>query len=250
MKTLEVKGLCKSFGGNKAVNDCSFDVEEKQITCLIGPNGAGKTTIFNLITGVLKADSGSILYRSQEIIGKSPIETVDLGIVRTFQDMRLFNEFTVLQNVLMAIRPRYGEGIIKGIFSSEHHPRVKAEREIGMEALKVVGLEHKAHLVVTALSYGEQKLVCLARAYAAKAELLLLDEPASGLDKTGFTGMQNVLDRFMEMGKTILLVEHNMDFVKGIANEVVFLHQGHALAQGSIDEITSDKNLTNIYFGY
>lgn len=250
MKVLEVKELNKSFGGNKAVRDCTFDVEEKRITCLIGPNGAGKTTIFNLITGVLKADSGSVLYKGRDICGESPIETVNQGIVRTFQDMRLWNEFTVLQNIQMAIRPRYGEGILKGLFSYDKHPKRVEEREKAMEALEVVGLADKADSIVTSLSYGEQKLICLARAYAAKGEMLLLDEPASGLDKSGFVGMQNVLDSFMHMGKTILLVEHNMDFVKDIADEVVFLHQGHALAQGKIDDITADKELTNIYFGY
>ena len=227
-----MKGLVKRFGGNVAVDHACFTVEEKGVTCLIGPNGSGKTTIFNLLTNMLPADEGSALYRGGELIGKSASAVVKRGVVRTFQDLKLFGEFTVLQNVLIAIRGRYGESVWQGLRYSPGAAGAKAGQQ------------------VRSLPYGEQKLVSLARLYAAKADLLLLDEPASGMDREGYRLLDGVIARLLDMGKTILLVEHNMEFVQAVARKVVFLHRGQVLAQGTMEEIRSDKQLTEIYFGY
>ncbi|MGN1413982.1 MAG: ABC transporter ATP-binding protein [Anaerovoracaceae bacterium] len=250
MPVLEVKGLTKKFGGLVAVNEASFTIEENKISCLIGPNGSGKTTIFNLITGSLPADSGSVLYKEQELIGKKVSQTVELGIARTFQDLKLFSEFTVLQNVMVAMRGRHGEKVLQGLFYSEKSAAAQKDLEKAHEILRLFDLNDEADTLVSGLPYGMQKLVSLARLYAVDANLLLLDEPASGMDKEGYAIMDQAMNIFIESGKTILLVEHNMDFVKNIAEKVIFLHQGKVLAQGSMEEITSDKHLTEIYFGY
>lgn len=250
MPVLEVKGLTKKFGGLVAVNEASFTIEKNKISCLIGPNGSGKTTIFNLITGSLPADSGSVLYNGQELIGKKVSQTVEMGISRTFQDLKLFSEFTVLQNVMVAMRKRHGEKVLQGFLYSEKSAAAQKDIEKAHEILRLFDLNDDADSLVSGLPYGMQKLVSLARLYAVDADLLLLDEPASGMDKEGYAIMDQAMNVFIENGKTILLVEHNMDFVKNIAEKVIFLHQGKVLAQGSMDDITSDKHLTEIYFGY
>lgn len=250
MAILEVKGLTKKFGGLVAVNDASFTIEEKKINCLIGPNGSGKTTIFNLITGSLPADSGSVVFKGQELIGKKVTQTVNMGIARTFQDLKLFGEFTVLQNVMVAMHGRHGENVLQGFLYSPKSAGAQKDLEKAFEILRLFDLEDEADTPVGGLPYGMQKLVSLARLYAVDAELLLLDEPASGMDKEGYAIMDKAMNIFIEKGKTILLVEHNMDFVRDIAEKIIFLHQGKVLAQGRMEDIMSDKHLTEIYFGY
>ena len=250
MPILEVSHLTKKFGGLVAVNDASFTVEENRITCLIGPNGSGKTTVFNLITGAIPADGGSVRYKGNELIGKRVVQTVSLGVARTFQDLKLFGEFTVLQNVMVALRGRHGETVPAGLTYSDRSAKARADIEKAQEILALFGLSDAAETPVGSLPYGMQKLVSLARLYAVDAELLLLDEPASGMDHDGYGVLEKALEIFIADGKTILLVEHNIDFVRTVADKVIFLHQGQVLAEGSIDQITADKHLTEIYFGF
>lgn len=250
MSILEVQQLTKRFGGLVAVNGASFTAEENQITCLIGPNGSGKTTIFNLITGALPADGGSAIYDGCQLIGKKVVQTVELGVARTFQDLKLFQEFTVLQNVMAAMRPRFGEKVLEGLLYRPNAPRAREDLERAHHILSLFGLSGQADTCVASLPYGQQKLVSLARLYAVDARLLLLDEPASGMDHEGYELLEKALHIFMERGKTILLVEHNIDFVRTVADKVVFLHQGQVMAQGSVQQIMQDERLTDIYFGF
>ena len=198
----------------------------------------------------IPADGGSVRYKGNELIGKRVVQTVSLGVARTFQDLKLFGEFTVLQNVMVALRGRHGETVTAGLTYSDRSAKAWADIEKAQEILTLFGLSDAAETPVASLPYGMQKLVSLARLYAVDAELLLLDEPASGMDHDGYGVLEKALEIFIADGKTILLVEHNIDFVRTVADKVIFLHQGQVLAEGSIDQITADKHLTEIYFGF
>jgi len=247
---LQATGLEVSFGGLKALRDCSFTVEQGRITCLVGPNGAGKTTIFNVITGFLRPDAGSVTYKGQSLDGWKPQAIVAAGIARTFQNLRLFTDLTAADNVLASLPAQSGEEPLEAIFRPFHV--ASAQRRRRTEALAIldrVGLSHRAMDFVRNLSYGEQKLLIIARVLATGAELLLLDEPASGLSAGALDGVMTLLRRLQDDGKTLLVVEHNTRVVQKIADDVLFLHQGHLLAQGSPEAIVNDPALAEIYFG-
>jgi branched-chain amino acid transport system ATP-binding protein len=247
---LNVSAVDKSFGGLKALRDCSFSVQKGAITCLVGPNGAGKTSIFNVITGFITPDNGKIEFEGRSLVGHSPQAIVALGIARTFQNLRLFNDMTVLDNVLVSIRGQFGEMVLTGLFMPFRTQRdLKLKTEIARSLLNDVGLGTKGTELVRNLSYGEQKLLCIARVLASGAELILLDEPASGLSTSELQSTINLLHKLRDDGKTLLIVEHNTRVVKQIAQEVLFLHQGHLMARGTPDEITKDPALAEIYFG-
>jgi branched-chain amino acid transport system ATP-binding protein len=247
---LEVTGLNKSFGGLQALRDCSFTITQGRITCLVGPNGAGKTTIFNAITGFLRPDTGSVAYRGTSLDGLSPQAIVRHGIARTFQNLRLFADLTALDNVLVGISGQFAEEPLGAIFRPFHAAR--AQRRRSAEALTIldhVGLADRARELVRNLSYGEQKLLTVARVLATGAELLLLDEPASGMSAGALDNIMALLRRLQTDGKTLLVVEHNTRVVQQIADDVLFLHQGHLMAQGTPQEIIADPALAEIYFG-
>ncbi|MBN9245033.1 MAG: ABC transporter ATP-binding protein [Mesorhizobium sp.] len=250
MSYLEVSAVNVSFGGLRALNDCNFTIEAGKITCLVGPNGAGKTTIFNVITGFLRADTGAVSFRGEKLAGLSPQEIVDLGIARSFQNLRLFSQLTALDNVLIGIRGQFGETIFGAVLRPFHTVKTqRAERARAMEILEHVGLAAKAGTFVRNLSYGEQKLLTVARLLATGADLLLLDEPASGMSADALEEIIALLKRLKGENKTLLVVEHNTRVVQRIADTVLFLHQGHLMAEGSVEEITSNPALTEIYFG-
>jgi branched-chain amino acid transport system ATP-binding protein len=247
---LEATGVEVSFGGLKALNDCSFTIQQGRITCLVGPNGAGKTTIFNVITGFLRPDSGSVSFKGVVLDGWKPQAIVASGIARTFQNLRLFIDLTAVDNVLASLPAQVGEEPVAAIFRPFHVG--SAQRRRRTEALAIldrVGLSARAGDVVRNLSYGEQKLLIIARVLATGAELLLLDEPASGLSAGALDGVMALLRRLQDDGKTLLVVEHNTRVVQRIADEVLFLHQGHLMAQGSPEAIVNDPALAEIYFG-
>ena len=247
---LQVTGLEKNFGGLKALNDCSFTITQGRITCLVGPNGAGKTTIFNAITGFLVPDQGHVEFRGANLDGLKPQAIVAAGIARTFQNLRLFAELTALDNVLIGMSGQFGEEPFGAIFRPLHTARAQARRRAeALETLAHVGLADRAHEFVRNLSYGEQKLLTIARVLATGAELLLLDEPASGLSHAALDSIMTLLRRLQSEGKTLLVVEHTTRVVQKIADDVLFLHQGHLMAQGSPQEIISDPKLAEIYFG-
>ncbi|MEO9189907.1 MAG: ABC transporter ATP-binding protein [Acetobacteraceae bacterium] len=250
MSYLAVAGVAVNFGGLQALTDTSFMVEQGRITCLVGPNGAGKTTIFNVVTGFLRPAAGSVTFQGQPLVGLRPQAIVRAGIARTFQNLRLFVDLTALDNVVIALPAQFAEEPLGAIFRPLHTARMQARRrEEARAVLAQVGLAERANEVVRNLSYGEQKLLTVARVLATGAELLLLDEPASGLAAGALDRVMALLRTLQDSGKTLLVVEHNTRVVQKIADEVLFLHQGQLLAQGAPDRIIADPKLAEIYFG-
>ena len=247
---LSVAGLNKRFGGLQALNECSFTADEGRITCLVGPNGAGKTTIFNLITGFLRADAGRMQFRGKSLDGLRPQAVVRAGVARSFQNLRLFQDLTAVDNVLVGQPHHFGEEPFGAIFRPWHTARALRRRRADATAiLDHVGIAARAGEFVRNLSYGEQKLLSIARLLATGADLLLLDEPTSGLSGAALDGVMMLLRRLQGDGKTLLVVEHNTRVVQQIADEVLFLHQGQLIAQGTPAAITGDPALAKIYFG-
>ena len=247
---LQATGVEVSFGGLKALNDCSFTIQRGRITCLVGPNGAGKTTIFNVITGFLRPNAGSVSFKGQALDGWKPQAIVAAGIARTFQNLRLFIDLTAMDNVLASLPNQAGEEPVAAIFRPFHVASAqRRRRDEARVILDRVGLSHRANDFVRNLSYGEQKLLIIARVLATGAELLLLDEPASGLSAGALDGVMTLLLRLQDDGKTLLVVEHNTRVVQKIADDVLFLHQGHLMAQGPPEMIVNDPALAEIYFG-
>ena len=247
---LQADGLDHRFGGLHALRDCSFTVAQGRITCLVGPNGAGKTTIFNAITGFLRPDEGVVTFRGHTLTGLRPQAILRAGIARTFQNLRLFQDLTALDNVMVGLQQQFAEEPLGAIF----RPCMPRGRRRGGAPRRGrswthVGLADRADELVRNLSYGEQKLLTVARVLATGAELLLLDEPASGLSAGALDSVMALLRRLQADGKTLLVVEHNTRVVQQIADEVLFLHQGHLMAQGTPERIVSDPALAEIYFG-
>lgn len=249
---MKVSNLSKSFGGLKAVDDVSFAVMPgKEITGIIGPNGAGKTTLFNLICGYLRMDEGEVYIKEQNVTKLSPHKIARLGVGRVFQDLHLFGQMSVLDNVIAAIqKPSEDENLI-GMFTSA--PRLyrqnKLYREKGHYLLECLGLADRRNEMAGKLSYAEQKLLAIARLLASECNFFLLDELASGLDSSSIHALTKLLRGIAESGRKVCLVEHNLDFVRETVDNVLFLDQGRLIAEGRTEQIVSDKKLAQIYFG-
>lgn len=247
---LQADGLDHRFGGLHALQACSFTVTQGRVTCLVGPNGAGKTTIFNAITGFLRPDEGVVSFRGHRLTGLRPQAILRAGVARTFQNLRLFQDLTALDNVMVGLQDQFAEEPLGAIFRPLHAARTQKRRRTEARGILAhVGLADRATDLVRNLSYGEQKLLTIARVLATGAELLLLDEPASGLSAGALESVMALLRRLQSDGKTLLVVEHNTRVVQQIADEVLFLHQGHLMAQGTPERIISDPALAEIYFG-
>ena len=233
------------------MKDCTFRVDNKGITCLVGPNGAGKTTIYNAITGFVKPATGSIRLDGRELVGLSPEKICRMGIGRTFQNLRLYPEFTVLQNVMSYIPNLPGERVYDSIFlPGKIKKAVKMAEEKARQILADVGLAGQEEARAVNLPYGDQKLLIIARVLAIDPAVIMLDEPTSGLDHHAFEKVVDVIKRLSEKeNKTILLIEHNMDTVRQLADRVLFLDQGTVIGDGTVEAIMADQRLTDIYFG-
>jgi branched-chain amino acid transport system permease protein len=245
-----IKGLVKRFGGITAVDGVDLMLRQGRITALIGGNGAGKTTVFNLVTGIIRPDDGRVALRGKEITGHQPHRIAQLGMVRSFQDTRVFQRLSALQNVAVAVPGQPGENpanlAVRPLRSR------KAERktlERAASALAFVGLVDRRHEVVSNLSFGEQKLVAIARLLATGSEVLLLDEPTSGVDPGAVEKVIEVILRLREIGHTICLIEHSVHFVERLADHAFFMDQGRVIASGTMAELRSQEQLTEIYFG-
>jgi branched-chain amino acid transport system permease protein len=247
---VRIEDLAKHFGGIYAVNGVNLTLHEDRITALIGPNGAGKTTIFNLITGILSPDRGRVYLRGQDITGKPPNEVANLGMARSFQDMRLFRRLTVLENVAMAVPHQAGESVVSLALRPRYSRRVEAEtRSKAMGYLELIEMTGNAHERVANLGYGEQKLVAIARLLATESEVLLLDEPTSGIDPAALDDMIALVLRLKGIGRTICVVEHSLHVVERLADHVVFMEEGRVTAEGTIADLTSQERLVEVYFG-
>lgn len=248
---LDVKNLGISFGGLRAVNDFSVSIKKEQLYGLIGPNGAGKTTIFNLLTGVYKPDSGKIILDGTDVTGKSTIDINKAGIARTFQNIRLFSQLSVLDNVKVGLHNNHSYSTVESIFRLPRFHKVEKEmNEIAMELLEVFGLKEDANVQAQNLPYGQQRKLEIARALATKPKLLLLDEPAAGMNPNETEELMEMI-RFVRdhFHMTILLIEHDMKLVSGICEQLTVLNFGEVLAQGDTSTVLNDPQVIEAYLG-
>jgi ABC-type branched-subunit amino acid transport system ATPase component len=246
---LRIRDIGKSYGGNEVLRGCTFDVMAGGVTALVGPNGAGKTTLFDIITGFTKADHGQILLGERDISGVRPERRVALGVARTFQLTRVFLEMTALENVLLALPRHPGTFPVAALVSEFFPRRNRAARDRAIELLGRVGLEGRERELVGVLGYAEQKLVSLAQLLATESRILLLDEPAAGLDRTSVARLLSTVRDLTRTGYTVLLVEHSVDVIAGIADQVVFLHRGMVQERGTAEAVLGNEDLKALYFG-
>lgn len=247
---VEVTDLQKSFGGLKAVNGATFTLARGEVTALIGPNGAGKTTIFNMMCGGLKADSGEVHLRGVDVTGKPAHQLARMGLARSFQDVRVCQRLTALDNVAMAVPGQPGENlaglVLRPFASRSAERRVRAK---SLDCLALLGIADRANTRVSDLSYGDQKLVAIARLLATDCDVLLLDEPTSGVDPASVEKVIEGIGRLRDLGHTVCLVEHSVHFVQRLADRAVFLDQGTVIAEGTVDELMGRRELAELYFG-
>lgn len=251
MILLDVKNLGISFGGLRAVDGFEIQIKKGQLYGLIGPNGAGKTTVFNLLTGVYKPDDGKIELDGKNITGAKTIDINKAGIARTFQNIRLFKDLSVLDNVKVGLHNQYSYSTVAGIFRLPKYFKVEKEmNEKAMELLKVFDLNQEAEILASNLPYGKQRKLEIARALATNPKLLLLDEPAAGMNPNETKELMETI-RFVrdKFDMTILLIEHDMKLVSGICEELTVLNFGQVLAKGKTADVLNDPQVIKAYLG-
>lgn len=251
MALLEVKNLGISFGGLRAVDDFNLTMEKGQLYGLIGPNGAGKTTVFNLLTGVYKPTDGSFMLDGESLVGKGTIDINKSGIARTFQNIRLFSDMSVIDNVKVGLHNSYKSSFLSGIFRTPLFRREEKEiTQRAMELLKVFELDDAADVLAANLPYGKQRKLEIARALATKPKLLFLDEPAAGMNPNETTELMETIHLIRDkFNISILLIEHDMSLVMGICERIVVLEYGRVIANGVPDEIKNNKRVITAYLG-
>jgi len=250
MPLLEIRGLVKRFLGVTAVDQVDLTVEPGELVSLIGPNGSGKTTLFNCITGYLAADGGRVRFRGRDLTNLAPHRVARLGVARTFQQVSVFPRLSALENLLVFLQQHQEEHLLARLLRTPRLQRLEAEAvERARRLLDLVGLTDKADAGAGSLSYGQRKLLAFAAALMPDPDLLLLDEPAAAVNPTMINQMKHHILALHRQGKTVLLVEHNMEVVMDISQRVVVLDHGQKIAEGSPDAIRRDARVIEAYFG-
>jgi branched-chain amino acid transport system ATP-binding protein len=250
MTLLEIKNISKRFGGLQAVKDVSFSVQKGSIKAVIGPNGAGKTTLFNLVSGFLCPDAGAIIYQGVPINGKEPYEIAGYGLSRTFQHIKLFAHMTALENVMVGCHVRSRAGFLAGMLNLPWTRREEQGiRDRAHEMMDFLGIVNLAGAGALSLSYGQQRAVELARALAGGPTMLLLDEPAAGLNMRETADVAQLIARVRNLGITVLIVEHDMSLVMNISDEIVVLSYGEKIADGVPGAVQINPEVVSVYLG-
>jgi branched-chain amino acid transport system ATP-binding protein len=247
---LEIQKLTKRFGGLVAVNDVSFSVEKGKVNAIIGPNGAGKTTFFNLISGFYKPTSGQIIFKGQDITHLPANQRAKLGIARTFQTTHLFEQSTVFDNVMVGHRLRTSSNLFDAVFRTKRLKREEAEcKEKAMEVLEFVGLTDVADKIVANISQEQKKRAAFALALATEPEIVLLDEPAAGVNPDETEGLEQLIVKIVDHGITVCLIEHKMSMIMKIAHKIMVLNYGEKIAEGTPEEIQNNETVIKAYLG-
>lgn len=251
MPLLEIKELTKNFGGLAAVSNVNMELGENQLVGLIGPNGAGKTTLFNLITGVYEPSEGDVLLNNQRLNGKKPYTIADLGLSRTFQNIRLFKDLTVMENVLIAMNSKNKESFLSSVLRLPSFYKKEALlEEEALRLLAIFGLEKKAQNLAKNLPYGEQRRLEIVRALATNPKILFLDEPAAGMNPQETADLTELIRKIQaEFKITILLIEHDMSLVMDVCERIYVLEYGRVLAEGTPEEIKGNPAVIKAYLG-
>jgi len=248
---LEVQGISRNFGGLKAIDDVSFAVEPGEIFGLIGPNGAGKTTLFNIVTGLTMPSAGRLIHKGKDITGQPPHQIAARKMARTFQNIRLFGNLSALQNVMIARHMHQRSNFLQSVFSLPPAPAEERKtREAAFELLDLVGLADRSHVKARSFPYGDQRRLEIARALALKPEMLLLDEPAAGMNTNEKGDLSQFIKAIREQfNLTILLIEHHVPLVMGICNRIAVLNFGKLIALGAPEAVQSDPAVIEAYLG-
>jgi ABC-type branched-subunit amino acid transport system ATPase component len=250
MPLLEVQGLVKRFLGVTALDGVDFSIEPGELVSLIGPNGSGKTTLFNCVTGYLTPDHGRVLFRARDVTRAAPHQVARLGLGRTFQQVSVFGRLTALENLLVFLQQHQEEQLVARLLRTPRLRRLEGQAiERARMLLDLVGLGERAEALAASLSYGQRKLLAFAAALMSDPDLLLLDEPAAAVNPTMINQMKNHIVALHRQGKTVLLVEHNMDVVMDISRRIVVLDHGQKIAEGPPEVIRRDPRVIEAYFG-
>lgn len=241
---LQIKNVDKHFQGVYAIKDLSFDIEKGKLTSIVGPNGAGKTTLTNVLSGVVPLDNGSVVVSDKEFTKILPFEITNFGVTRTFQNVRLFEQMTVIDNLVVVMTKR---NVLESILESKRDQEVYYQK--ARNILEKVGLEQKENDLALNLSYGQRKLLEIGRALAMDADVILLDEPFAGLFKEMIKVVIGILDDLKHQGKTVVLIEHNMELIRQLSDHVIVMDSGELLAQGRADEVLSNPKVVEAYLG-